>query len=93
MKNFQHSSMGGFSEFDEGVGQFAATELPITETEKGQAQLDFLLEQGFDWDEALKLLHLHEHIYENAEVRQRMAEDCRMLFVKWLYEQGELHED
>jgi hypothetical protein len=53
-----------------------------------QLMLDYLLESGFQWDEAVVLLNLREHIYENAEMRQRISEDYRMHFVKWLYEHG-----
>jgi hypothetical protein len=50
--------------------------------------LDYLLDNGFQWDEAVTLMNLREHLYENAEMRQRVTEDYRMHFVKWLYEHG-----
>jgi hypothetical protein len=53
-----------------------------------QTMLDYLLENGFQWDEAVTLLNLREHLYENAEMRQRASEDYRMHFAKWLYEHG-----
>jgi hypothetical protein len=53
-----------------------------------QLMLDYLLESGFQWDEAVILLNMREHIYENAEMRQRLSEDYRMHFAKWLYDQG-----
>ncbi len=58
-----------------------------------QALLDYLLDIGFQWDEALTLLSLREHLYENAEMRQRMAEDYRMQFARWLYEHGLVGEE
>lgn len=53
-----------------------------------QLMLDYLLDNGFQWDEAVTLMHLREHLYENIEMRQRVTEDYRMHFVKWLYEHG-----
>ncbi|WP_149403373.1 hypothetical protein [Dictyobacter arantiisoli] len=58
-----------------------------------QLMLDYLLDSGFQWDEAVALLHLREHLYENEEMRQRVTEDYRMHFVKWLYEQGLVSDD
>ncbi len=55
-------------------------------------QLDYLMESGFEWGEAVKLLCMREHLYENSEVRQRMADDLRTHFVRWLYEHGEISE-
>ncbi len=53
-----------------------------------QLMLDYLLDNGFQWDEAVTLMNLREHLYENAEMRQRVTEDYRMHFVKWLFEHG-----
>lgn len=58
-----------------------------------QAQLDSLLDAGFVWEEAVMLLTLREHLYDNSEVRQRMADDPRLLFARWLYLNHEMHED
>lgn len=57
-----------------------------------QMLLDYLIEMGFIWEEAVKLVDLREHLYENAEMRQRVANDCRMHFARWLYEHGEIKE-
>lgn len=56
-------------------------------------QLQYLMEAGFEWKEATKLLKLKEHFYENSEVRQRLASDPYLCFMRWLYMQGELNED
>lgn len=53
-----------------------------------QLLLDYLLDSGFQWEEAVTLLNLREHLYENEEMRQRVTEDYRMHFAKWLYEHG-----
>ncbi|HEX7736034.1 MAG TPA: hypothetical protein VF458_14305 [Ktedonobacteraceae bacterium] len=57
-----------------------------------QRQVEELMERGFFWEEAIKLVQLHEHLYENAEMRQRMEEDEYMRFARWLYEQGAINE-
>lgn len=62
-------------------------------TSKEQLLLDYLLDSGFQWDEAVILLNMREHLYENAEMRQRITEDYRMHFVKWLYEQGMVNDN
>lgn len=54
--------------------------------------LDHLLEQGFSWEEAITLVHMREHLYENTEMRQRIEHDAHMLFVRWMIEHGELSE-
>ena len=54
--------------------------------------IDYLIEMGFAWEEAVKLLNLREHLSENAEMHQRLADDHRMQFARWLYEQGEITE-
>src|SRR5690348_3839626 len=56
-------------------------------------QLRGLIATGFEWREAIKLLDLREHLHENVEVRQRVADDYRMQFVRWLYEHGEIGEE
>lgn len=57
-----------------------------------QRQVEDLMERGFFWEEAVKLSQMHEHLYENAEMRQRVEEDEYMLFARWLYEQGAINE-
>lgn len=70
----------------------ADSQLPSVEMTHEQAMLEDLLGGGFNWDEAVKLLHFRDHLYSNEEMRQRVANDHRMQFVRWLYEQGELKE-
>lgn len=57
-----------------------------------QRQVENLMERGFFWEEAIKLVQMHEHLYENEEMRQRVARDEYMLFARWLYEQGAINE-
>ena len=61
-------------------------------TRQEQQQVEDLMEQGFFWEEAIKLVQLHEHLYENAEMRQRMENDEYMQFARWHYEQGAINE-
>ena len=87
MKNQQQPS-----EFNERSAQRVEIGNAITGTNQEQMLLDYLIEAGFLWEEAVRLVHLREHLYENAEVRQRTEEDPHMRFARWLYEQGEIGE-
>lgn len=58
-----------------------------------QRQVDMLMARGFLWEEAVQLVQLREHVYENVEMKQRLEEDSHMQFVRWLYEQGAINED
>jgi hypothetical protein len=57
-----------------------------------QVFLYYLLELEFACVEALQLINVREHLYESSAMRQPMADDCRMQFARWLYEQGEIRE-
>ena len=50
------------------------------------------MEKGFFWEEAIRLVRLHENVYENVEVKQRMEDDSYMQFARWLYQQGAINE-
>ncbi|HLG60519.1 MAG TPA: hypothetical protein VKY19_01205 [Ktedonosporobacter sp.] len=90
MKNRQPP--GGAFEHNEQLLQHIRTGSSSEEAQEEQVQLDYLMESGFEWGEAVKLLCMREHLYENSEVRQRMADDLRTHFVRWLYEHGEISE-
>ena len=92
MKNRSQSSMGGFPEYNERIAQSTEIEGAASRPSEEQMFLDYLIEMGFAWKEATRLLELREHLHENAEMRQRMADDYRMHFARWLYEQGEIRE-
>ncbi|HJT58507.1 MAG TPA: hypothetical protein VJ761_18515 [Ktedonobacteraceae bacterium] len=92
MKNNAASSMGGMPEHNEtSVGARFIAPSGSGSVEE-QIFLDYLLELGFAWEEAQKLISLRENLCENAEMRQRLSDDCRMHFARWLYEQGEIRE-
>jgi hypothetical protein len=61
-------------------------------TRREQEQVEGLMECGFFWEEAVKLVQMHEHLYENTEVKQRLADDEYMQFARWLYEQKAINE-
>ena len=92
MSKSQQPSMGGFSEHNEPTLQPVEVEYPVIDSTKGQTQLASLLETGFMWEEAVKLLHMRENLCENAEMHQRRSEDYRMHFARWLLEHGEISE-
>jgi hypothetical protein len=92
MKNASQPSMGGFYEHNERTVQHASIETLDDELYRERKLLDQLMKRGFLWEEAVMLLDLHDHLYENTEMRQRQAEDNRMLFARWLYQQGEITE-
>ncbi len=68
-------------------------EYPLSEVPEEQRQIEQLLDLGFNWEECVKLVDLREHLYVSDEMNERMADDSRMLFVRWLYENGEIRED
>ena len=95
MRNVQSSSAGGYPEFSEkrekSTHQFEARHYKPG-IESDQIMIDDLIDRGFVWEEAAALLDMREHLYENVEMHQRMAEDYRMQFVQWLYEHGEISD-
>ncbi|HEU0001819.1 MAG TPA: hypothetical protein VFQ36_13020 [Ktedonobacteraceae bacterium] len=81
------------SEHNERRTQHAETMNQIAGLSEEQLLLDYLIDNGFIWEEAIKLVHMREYLYSNDEVRQRIAADAHMQFARWLYEQGELSEE
>ena len=94
MTNKGPSSPGGFSEYNnESLVQHAEREVVSKEMFEERLFIEYLLDAGFEWEEANMLLHLRDHLHENGEMRQRMADDYRMHFARWLYEQGEITDN
>jgi hypothetical protein len=91
----QSSSAGGYPEFsdkqEKALRRFEAKYYRPT-TEHDQLLIDYLIDTGFAWEEAVTLLNMREHLYENSEMRQRMAENLRIQFVQWMYAHGELSD-
>lgn len=95
MENTQATSSNNHSEYNERQEKLAHPlevkhHAPSSSGE--QVRLDYLMNIGFAWEEAVMLLHLREHLYENIEMRQRMTDDLRMHFARWLYANGEMDE-
>ena len=89
MKNTSQPFVG---EYHERAVHSVGAESLGAQTPYAQTQLALLLAAGFSRQEAMKLLALRENLYENSEMRQRMENDYRMHFVRWLYEHGELSD-
>ena len=81
------------SEYNERRIQHAEAMNQAAGINEAQLLLDYLIDNGFAWEEAVRLVHMREHIQDNSEIRQRMADDAHMQFARWLYEQGELNEN
>lgn len=87
-------SQSHYPDFPEFEDPFASwpSESAISLSLQDPEQLDSLIERGFDWEESVKLISLREHVYDNAEVKQRLADDAHMQFARWLYQHGELSD-
>jgi hypothetical protein len=95
MGNIQSSSTGGYPEFPERYQKSthrykARHDKPTTVAD--QMMIDYLIDTGFAWGEAVTLFNIREHLYENGEMHERMADDLRIQFVQWLYEHGEISD-
>ncbi len=88
MQNRQQASQGNIPEMGQHVNGHSSTVSALEE----QRQQEYLMGLGFTWDEVRRLQHQRAHLFENGEMQQRMADDSRVLFARWLYEQGEIHE-
>jgi hypothetical protein len=80
--------LDGFSEKCEKITYPVETQQYKAGTIQEQVMLEQLLATGFQWNEAITLLAMRENLCENVEMRQRMQDDYRIHFVKWLYEHG-----
>ena len=88
MKNNQQPS-----EHNERRTQHAEAMNSAVSISEEQLLLDYLIDNGFVWEEAVRLVHMREHLYDNDEMRQRIADDAHIQFARWLYEQGEFTEE
>ena len=96
MKRTYRKSMGGLSdasEYNDAAVHDIGTEQPPIESANDLVKLNALMRTGLSWEEATKLFHLREHLYENVEARQRLTDDSRLHFARWLFEHGEMHEN
>ncbi len=81
---------GGLAEYHEPSVDRAEQGQIATDIAQEQIILDYLLDMGFTWEESVHLANVREHLYEGSEMRERMANDYRMQFAKWLLEYGEI---
>jgi hypothetical protein len=93
MKRTHQQSSWGSSEHNEPVIHNVSTDQSSIESTNDSIQLDTLMETGFSREEAIRLSHLRNHLYDNVEVRQRLGHDNRLQFARWLFEHGEMHEN
>ena len=99
MSNFLPPSMEGhFETDDQYVPQTEHLLRPLSidaREEPGhrdQIRLERLMASGFSWKEAINLVSMCEHLYENVEMRQCLEIDPRMQFARWLHEHNEINE-
>ncbi len=92
MQNRLQPSMGNSFEHNEQACSKASPEIVPSGMTEEQIFLDYLLEMGFEWEEATQLIVLRYTLHQNAEMSERRADDYRMHFARWLYEQGEINE-
>ena len=88
MQNKQQQFRGNVS----GSEQHAEGNTSTGSTLEEQRQQEYLMSLGFTWDETRRLQYQRTHLYENVEMQQRMADDSRISFARWLYEQDEINE-
>jgi hypothetical protein len=69
---------------DEPVDLLLPADTPLAD----QLALDELFDQGFTWEEGLRLLILREHLYDVPEMRERITGDPHLGFTRWLYQRG-----
>ncbi|MBA2393399.1 MAG: hypothetical protein H0V70_11730 [Ktedonobacteraceae bacterium] len=93
MYNQQFSLSNGHNDHYERIIQQLETEYPQVGSLEEQRQIEQLISLGFEWEEAAKLCDLREYLYDNDEMRERVANDSRMHFARWLYQNGEIKED
>ncbi|HTK08479.1 MAG TPA: hypothetical protein VL485_15025 [Ktedonobacteraceae bacterium] len=98
MANFLQPSMGEqFEADDQYVQQTELMKSHAIESREGllsrdQMRLEQLMISGFNWKEAINLLNMREHLYENIEMQQCIEINPRMQFARWLHEHHEISE-
>ena len=50
------------------------------------AEFQHLISKGFTPNEAMKLLHMKDHVTEQIEYREMIEESRRLNFIRWLIE-------
>ena len=89
MYDRQPQLSGPSPERDEAIAHVLRIDATGVQSEE-QRLLDYLLGTGFTHNEAIKLVYQRTHLYENNEMLQRLHDDRRIQFARWLYEHGEI---
>ncbi len=69
---------------DDALSAILPSDLPL----ETHLALDKLFDEGFTWEEGMRLLAMREHYYEHPETRERLEADPHIGFVRWLYQRG-----
>ena len=77
-----------FDDGDDGDDEPVDLLLPADTPLADQLALDELFDQGFTWEEGLRLLILREHLYDVPEMREHVTGDPHLHFLRWLYHRG-----
>jgi hypothetical protein len=93
MKHMHQQSSWSSSKYHEPVIDPTFTDQARQANADDATLLAALMATGFSREEATRLSDLHTHLYENIEIRQLLSSDHRLQFARWLFEQGEMHEN
>ena len=56
------------------------------------AEYEWLSVRGFDEETAARLIHMKEHIAEQIERQEMLAEVNRLEFIRWLFQHDRIPE-
>jgi hypothetical protein len=54
------------------------------------ADIAYLLSQGFSETEAARIVYMKNHVLEQVEYRELVEETRRLAFIRWLIETGRM---
>jgi hypothetical protein len=54
------------------------------------ADVAYLLSQGFSQTEATRIVYMKNHVLEQVEYRELIEETRRLAFIRWLIETGRM---
>ena len=54
------------------------------------ADIAYLLSQGFSEAEATRIVYMKDHVLEQVEYRELVEETRRLTFIRWLIETGRM---
>lgn len=85
-ENFEWEFTYEYEDDDIEFGLILPADTPLAD----QLALDDLFDQGFTWEQGVRLLILREHLYDVPEIAERLTCDPHLEFTRWLYQQGVL---